>query len=340
MTPERIDEVATVVIDKHREKPRENPLGYMVVLARQGVRPAATTSTVGVNGWEPYVTPTEPLKPLAGLLTAFTDAKAKAKKGKKRPVQQLDEECDTCDGAARVKVDGEWQPCGQCTCTICGGAGAILTRRLRWMPGRIEPQVIAPCPRCTAEPEEDRCGRLLEASGIEGAMLDMTTETLRKVKGVENAIVESQRFLAGEIQQLVFLGAPGRGKTHAAVAVLRACIERGEPGLYLNVTRFLDALRMTYDAGSEETYRSLMIPALEWPVCVLDDVAGEYKTEWTREKLYEVVDSRYQKGLRTVACSNHDPGSWDERVLSRLCDRRRGAIVKLTGEDYRLKGAR
>ena len=87
----------------------------------------------------------------------------------------------------------------------------------------------------------------------------------------------------------------------------------------------------------------LMLTALEHvggergSIVVLDDLGAERRTEWAQEKVYEVVDARYTAGLRTIACSNRQPESWDERILSRLCDRSRGVVVRLSGPDLRLE---
>ena len=196
---------------------------------------------------------------------------------------------------------------------------------------------VPPCAACKRENPEERLARLLELSGLEPVHLKMRLADLEPLDGLEPALAAAQRFLDGDVRQLVLTGGPGRGKTHVAVGVLRECLERGEAGLYVNVARFLDRLRFSYDDETDVSTADLMLPAMTWPVVVLDDVGAERQTEWAREKLYEIVDARYVNDLRTIACSNIDTYLWEPRVLSRLLDTQRSATVTLTTPDYRLQ---
>src|SRR6266849_5374718 len=79
---------------------------------------------------------------------------------------------------------------------------------------------------------------------------------------------------------LLFIGPPGTGKTHLAVAALRTLIGRGFEGIFFDFQSLLNRIRSGYDAASgtmdKEAYRS----ALEAEILVLDDLGAHRVTDW------------------------------------------------------------
>ncbi|HMQ30728.1 MAG TPA: ATP-binding protein, partial [Chloroflexaceae bacterium] len=55
-----------------------------------------------------------------------------------------------------------------------------------------------------------------------------------------------------------------------------------------------------------------------------------------REKLYQIVNHRYNLELPTVITSNRAPEQLDQRILSRMFQRAfAGEILRVSAEDYR-----
>jgi len=317
-------ELADEVIHRHRQSPRADPMAYMVTLAKSHRRGRGLPRG-DVPNWDELQN--------AGPMQALKDV-----------IEEVREKLPVVTQVAsgplswphRLPFHSCRERCEDGECIGCGGAG-FVRRPLRLSDEGIVPQLVAPCRSCGGEKPEERVARLLAVSGLEPAHLKMRLADLQPVDGLEPALAAAQRFLEGEVSQLVLTGGTGRGKTHIAVGVLRECIERGEAGFYLNVARFLERLRSTYSDKSDEEPESVLVAAMTWPVVVLDDVGAERQTEWAREKLYEIVDARYANELRTIACSNFDTHLWEPRVLSRLLDRQRSATVTLATPDYRLQ---
>ncbi len=193
------------------------------------------------------------------------------------------------------------------------------------------------CRHCHARDAGKRLAGRVKVSGLADAPL-LRLEDMDVPAGLTPAWAAVERWVEGEILQVVLTGPSGRGKTHLAIGALVKLIEAGVPGYYLNIARFLDELRGTYDESSEASFMELMSIVQEIPALVIDDLGAERRTEWAQEKVYELVDARYASGLRTIACSNYEPDAWDERVLSRLCDRNRGEVIAISSSvpDYRL----
>lgn len=304
------------VTERMKKEPKDNPPGYLLVMGRH---------------WYQDQRKKRVLPPPGELEKKWVKLEYKGRGG---PAMQSIADVIKEIGAPVPSGGPGEEDIGEDGCKQCGGAG---WQKVGWEKlGSQYRTRIEPC-GCSSEAPEERSARLLERSGLAGNMLGMTLEGLERLPGLEEATEAAQRFLAGEVSQLVLIGRPGAGKTHIAVSCLRACIEQGMAGFYLNVSRYLDVLRTSYEKTSQQTFGEIFQPALSWPVLVIDDLGAERQTEWAREKVYEIVDARYSVGARTIACSNFAPETWDERVLSRLCDRARSAVVLLRTTDYRLR---
>ena len=135
---------------------------------------------------------------------------------------------------------------------------------------------------------------------------------------------------------LLITGTCGTGKTHLAVAILHAILDKGYPGLFVTVPDLLAEIRKSYntDHDSEKIQKVKSAKFL-----VLDDLGAEKTTDWVQEQLYMIINYRYEYELPTVITSNLDIGQLSqkigERTTSRLLEMCYG--VKLNGEDYRAK---
>ena len=137
---------------------------------------------------------------------------------------------------------------------------------------------------------------------------------------------------------LLIQGPVGVGKTGIATYVARLC---GEPNhaWYWPVRDLLAAIKAGFD-----TDRDQLGYAKNKPLVVLDDIGTERPTEFNRDTLAELVESRFNAGLATVVTTNlHQrggPGSLQEhlgpRAYSRLVESTAELIV--TGQDRRLGG--
>ena len=80
---------------------------------------------------------------------------------------------------------------------------------------------------------------------------------------VKNDVAAYSRDYPFALQKpgLMLIGDPGTGKTHLAVAALKALLARGHEGLFCDYQSLLDRIRSGYDASSgasdREAYRYL-----------------------------------------------------------------------------------
>ncbi|HEY8745583.1 MAG TPA: ATP-binding protein, partial [Chloroflexota bacterium] len=132
-------------------------------------------------------------------------------------------------------------------------------------------------------------------------------------------------------------GGPGCGKTHLAVAIANSRILKGEPVLFQVVPDLLDHLRASFSPNSTVTYDELFEEVRSAPLLVLDDFGSQSGSPWAEEKLFQIVNHRYNHGLPTVVTTNLPPERVEPRLLSRIMG---GASIwfRITAPDFRTGG--
>jgi DNA replication protein DnaC len=103
---------------------------------------------------------------------------------------------------------------------------------------------------------------------------------------------------------LLFYGDAGVGKTHLAVALLKAIVERCRArALFFESRELLKMVRDTYGGGDTREL-DVLRPVLEAEFLVLDDLGAEKKSEWVDETLGLIVNTRYSEKRVTVFTTN------------------------------------
>jgi len=134
---------------------------------------------------------------------------------------------------------------------------------------------------------------------------------------------------------LVLVGVNGCGKTHLAAAIANYRLQAGKPALFLVVPEFLDHLRSTFSPESRVSYDQLFESAKNAPLLILDDLGEQSATPWAQEKLYQVLNYRYNAQLPTVITTTYALDELESAVGSRLADSRLNLVFNINAPDYR-----
>ena len=105
---------------------------------------------------------------------------------------------------------------------------------------------------------------------------------------------------------LLFMGSVGVGKTHLAIAVLRSLIEKkGVTSLFYESGSLLKAIQDSYNPVSQTSEMRVLAPVYQAEVLVLDELGATVPTNWVRDTLYQIINTRYNHKKLTIFTTNY-----------------------------------
>lgn len=143
---------------------------------------------------------------------------------------------------------------------------------------------------------------------------------------------------------LLLMGSVGTGKTHLAVGVLRGLGEKGAGCLFSNTGKLLKEVQAAYDASAVATEAQVLAPVLTAEVLVLDELGATKPTEWVRDTLLHIINTRYEERRLTLFTTNYldsSTAAGEETLEERIGVRLRSRLyqmcreVRIEGDDYR-----
>jgi DNA replication protein DnaC len=155
------------------------------------------------------------------------------------------------------------------------------------------------------------------------------------IKSLRNAFNSAREFAEEPDGWLVLTGTYGCGKTHLAAAIANYQADQGNMFVFVVVPDLMDHLRATFGPRSTTTLDRRFEQIKGTPLLILDDLGTQNMTPWTREKLYQLINFRYNAELPTVITTPELRDEMDERLRSRLMDRRLSTIYAISAPNYR-----
>ncbi|MBX3283440.1 MAG: ATP-binding protein [Acidobacteria bacterium] len=143
---------------------------------------------------------------------------------------------------------------------------------------------------------------------------------------------------------LIFMGTVGVGKTHLAVSILKGLAERGFSCLFYEFGALLKEIQDSYNPNTFTSELSVLAPVLNTEVLVLDELGASKPTDWVRDTLGHIINTRYNDKKLTVFTTNYldsRPNEREETLEDRIGVRTRSRLfemcksVEITGPDYR-----
>lgn len=105
---------------------------------------------------------------------------------------------------------------------------------------------------------------------------------------------------------LLFMGSVGVGKTHLAIAVLKELIEKkGVSSLFYESGSLLKAIQDSYNPVSQTSEMRVLAPVYQAEVLVLDELGATVPTNWVRDTLYQIINTRYNNKKLTIFTTNY-----------------------------------
>ena len=134
---------------------------------------------------------------------------------------------------------------------------------------------------------------------------------------------------------LVLQGKNGCGKTHLAAAIGHFRREAGQPVFFLVVADLLDHLRSTFAPDSTLAYDTLFEQVRTAPLLILDDFGTHTSSPWAWEKLFQILNYRYNARLATVITTDlRIDDQLEDRFRSRMMDMRVSTVFGISAPGY------
>ena len=206
--------------------------------------------------------------------------------------------------------------------------------------------------------KRSRVERLFFRAGIPERYRHCDFENFHSVRNVTTKSVEIAKIVAEEFVNrypapppqtgLLFVGNPGAGKTHLAVALIKALIRlKSIPCLFRSFPELLKDIQSTYDPISQSSEYAIVEPVLQTEVLALDELGAKPPSAWVQDTVGYILNTRYNENKVTMLTTNYpdrDPefkSKITDTLVDRIGERIRSRLyemcktVPMNGRDFR-----
>lgn len=120
---------------------------------------------------------------------------------------------------------------------------------------------------------------------------------------------------------ILMFGRTGLGKTHLSLAIANEVLKKGYNVLYDSTLNYLNQIEKEH-FGRSDNETDTLSQLLEADLLILDDLGSEYSKPFYISTIYNIINTRINKGLSTIINTNlsHEEmlQKYEERIISRL----------------------
>ena len=167
-------------------------------------------------------------------------------------------------------------------------------------------------------------------------------------KAYQNLEEYTQNLVNGiETKGVILIGNNGVGKTHLACSIANELLKNGIPIIYGTLINLLAEIRNSYNEENEINEMDIIKLYKNINLLIVDDLGKEKPSEWGLEKLFTIINSRYENNLPVIITTNYSPNALIDRlnlggetetaksIISRLYEM--CYLVKIDDIDHRIK---
>lgn len=237
-------------------------------------------------------------------------------------------------------------PDSNSTPSLCAFCGRPLIARTVSLNGTTIPCGYVPCGcegeqaavKASAEAETAKRYAQLRSARIAAGVPERYADATD-----DNAATFAAKVAQGRGMYIV--GSVGTGKTHLAAAICRELQGLGKTFQMASSVAILERYRACFDGtGNEADVTSKLCGV---GVLVIDDLGKESPTDWAGEKLFRIIDERYNRSRPVIITTQFERPALIKRLsrggdaenavalVSRLCEM--CGTVRMNGADRRLQ---
>ena len=190
--------------------------------------------------------------------------------------------------------------------------------------------------------ESSGMGSLIDKQSFDNFDLGWYSDSKENYDRMVRNLALAKRFVEDfgkSNSNLLLIGDTGTGKTHISTAIARSLISRGFDVLYdtaQNIVAAFEDDRFHSGYGEMERRSEKYI---ECDLLILDDLGTEFVNQFTVSCIYNLINTRQNRGKSTIISTNLSPdelaGKYDGRIYSRIVGSNYKVLL-FSGKDHRI----
>ncbi len=195
--------------------------------------------------------------------------------------------------------------------------------------------------------ESSGIGKLMQNNTFENFSLKYYAANPRDLENMRYIYQTMRKFAETfdprSSKSIALFGGTGLGKTHLSVAAAKVIIERGFDVIYTGaIGLFSDFERVRFGNSSGRESGERTDRYYNCDLLVIDDLGSEVTNQFTVSCLYDVLNTRINKGLPTLISTNLRQEEMRQKYWDRITSRIFGEFLTfmLTGTDVRAQKLR
>lgn len=233
----------------------------------------------------------------------------------------------------------DWQKELDSTLMICNNCGEPQQKEIKILGvTRIVP-ILCRCKKEKKDMQEqeekvrerqDKLKQLFTNSLMDKKFSDETFENWDFNKGKQTmynlGIKYCEKFQEAKKEGLGFLfyGTPGNGKTYLSNCIANRLLNQMNPVICVSINALLERIRKTYSRWGQEGEDTILSALSIADLLIIDDLGTEQDTDWSRSRIYNIIDNRYRNGLPLIISTNKTieqlKTMYHERTIDRLLE--------------------
>ena len=191
-------------------------------------------------------------------------------------------------------------------------------------------------------------GRLIEEQSFDNFDLSAYDHDENVRRKMENVLATAKEFSYNfgkkyKGRNLLFMGTTGTGKTHISTSIAKVLLEGGYYVLYDSSQNIVSAFENDRFRSGYGQCEPTADKYLECDLLIIDDLGTEFVNQFTISCLYNLFNTRRNRGLSTIVSTNLAPAElaskYEDRIYSRIVGTDY-SVLFFEGKDFRLFGKR